>query len=103
MSACSKNQQVNLTNPERLISAFTGGLLFAYGFSHLRGLLTIGSLVVGCGLIQRALTGHCSVYQALEDAKSNAAESALETASQDSFPASDPPPGPGSVISRSVG
>lgn len=51
----------NVSNPERLLSAVTGGALIAYGLKR-RGKLGILLSLVGGGLAFRGTTGHCEVY-----------------------------------------
>jgi uncharacterized membrane protein len=51
----------NVSNPERLISAVTGGALMAYGLKR-RGTLGILLSLLGGGLAFRGTTGHCEVY-----------------------------------------
>jgi uncharacterized membrane protein len=57
-------RHLNVGDTERLASALGGGALAAYGLS--RG--TLGGLalaVLGGSLVQRGVTGHCSLYGAL--------------------------------------
>ncbi|HLJ10858.1 MAG TPA: DUF2892 domain-containing protein [Planctomycetaceae bacterium] len=56
---------VNVSQTERTISAAAGGAALVFGLSRgsLSGLITA---LVGGGLIYRGLTGHCSVYEALD-------------------------------------
>jgi len=56
---------INVGDTERTISALAGGLVLLHGLSKL-SLSTIVAAVAGGALIYRGLTGHCSVYQALE-------------------------------------
>jgi uncharacterized membrane protein len=50
---------------ERIISAVAGGFVLLYGLSRL-SLSTIIAAAAGGGLLYRGLSGHCSVYQALQ-------------------------------------
>ncbi len=49
--------------------------------------------VAGTLLLHRAITGHCALYRALDrsDAHRSRAPDLIDTTSDDSFPASDPP------------
>src|SRR4051794_5805679 len=56
--------QINVGSQERLISAGAGALLALYGLKR-GGLGGILMATGGAMLIQRAVTGHCRVYEAL--------------------------------------
>lgn len=100
---------VNVGQTERLASAAIGGalLMSVVNFRPVRGIL---AAAIGGGLLYRAITGHCHLYHALgiDRAKetgnggSSASRrmvsgmersnrSSVDIASDDSFPASDPP------------
>ena len=83
----------NITHFERIASVVAGTALIlrALGRPTLgRAMLAIG----GAALLQRGSTGHCATYQSLgiSTALPERAEfDAVSGASEDSFPASDPP------------
>jgi uncharacterized membrane protein len=57
-------QQINVGKDERLISAGVGALLALYGLKRMR----LGSILIGAGgvlLLQRAITGHCDLFEML--------------------------------------
>ena len=59
-----RSQRINVSTPERWVSAFGGGALLAYGARHHswnRALL----MAAGGGLLHRAVTGQCQLYKAL--------------------------------------
>ena len=58
-------QNVNVGDMERTISTVAGGFALLYGLSKL-SLPGIVALVAGGALLSRGLTGHCSVYEALD-------------------------------------
>ena len=64
-SDCGGAGVINVGDTERIISAVAGGFVLLYGLSRL-SLSTIIAAAAGGGLLYRGLTGHCSVYQALE-------------------------------------
>ena len=90
---------VNVAEDERTLSALGGGALALYGLG--RG--SPGGLAVallGGWLVHRGLSGSCAVYEALgiDTARPNRPRKPRPTkkdvvmkASEDSFPASDPP------------
>ena len=90
---------MNIGTAERIGSTIAGVALIARAVAR----PTIGRLalgVAGAALLQRGLSGHCSLYQALGIATADGAGRAprnaagddpVECASEDSFPASDPP------------
>jgi uncharacterized membrane protein len=55
--------QVNVSDPERLLSVIGGGALVLYGLRRSLGHLAL--MLGGGALIYRGLSGHCDVYQAL--------------------------------------
>lgn len=90
--------EMNVGTAERIGSAVIGGFLIARALSRPspgRMLLAIG----GAALLQRGLTGYCAMYHSRGiDTAHNAAaprnavgDDPIDTASDDSFPASDPP------------
>lgn len=87
--------ETNVGDTERALSVAGGGALLGAGLKKggAGGLLL---LLAGGALVQRGLTGHCMVYDALgkNTAGPTAREQAnarVEEADIDSFPASDPP------------
>lgn len=56
---------INVGDTERTISTLAGGSVLLYGLTRLP-LSTIVAAVAGGALLYRGLTGHCSVYQALD-------------------------------------
>src|SRR5215204_2098058 len=91
--------EMNVGTAERIGSAVAGTVLVARAVAHptlARIILAVG----GAALLQRGLTGHCSMYRALDidtagnthPAPRNAVgDDPVDCASDDSFPASDPP------------
>jgi hypothetical protein len=80
----------NIGTAERVSSAVAGAALIGRAIVHPsfgRILLAIG----GAALLQRGLSGHCPVYQALGSGETPVEHDRIDTASDDSFPASDPP------------
>ena len=55
---------VNVSTPERWISAFGGGALLAYGATH-QSWNRVLLMAAGGGLLHRAVTGQCQLYRAL--------------------------------------
>lgn len=55
---------VNVGSGERLLSALGGAALTAYGLGR-RNLGGIALAILGAGLLERAVTGHCEMYHAL--------------------------------------
>lgn len=96
----------NVGTGERIASTLAGAALVARAFSH-PTLGRIAAAIGGAALLQRGVTGHCSLYQALgfdtaESSQQGAAGGAshrdrgsrrdhVQEASEESFPASDPP------------
>ena len=84
----------NVGTVERWASAITGGALALYGLR--RRSLGGGLLAsLGASLAYRGIGGHCPLYEAFGIDTTRAgdgdAERLLDEASQESFPASDPP------------
>ena len=84
---------INLATGERIGSAVVGAALVLPALARPspgRIALAIG----GAALLQRGLTGHCLLYRALGIStrrRADAEDDAVQCASEDSFPASDPP------------
>ncbi len=84
---------MNITTFERIASVVAGTALILGAVRRptlVRALLAMG----GAALLQRGSTGHCATYQSLgiSTALPEKAEfDAVSGASEDSFPASDPP------------
>jgi hypothetical protein len=86
----------NVGTAERIGSSIAGAALIARAFAR----PSLARFVVAIGgwmLLQRGMTGHCSLYQALgigdpsrEPDRAPGRDRVTE-ASEDSFPASDPP------------
>jgi hypothetical protein len=90
---------MNIGRAERIGSAIAGAVLVGRAVAR-PTLARIIMAVGGAALLQRGLTGSCAVYRALgidtaggrDHAPRNAAGlDPVECASDDSFPASDPP------------
>ncbi len=85
--------QINLGTFERIGSTLMGMALI----SRALGRPSLGRLALaisGAALLQRGLTGHCAAYQRLGISTALREEPEFDTvsrASDDSFPASDPP------------
>jgi len=58
-------ERINLSRPERIVSILGGAALAIYGISR-RDWPGLSLAVVGGGLAFRGITGHCSVYDALD-------------------------------------
>lgn len=99
---------VNVSTAERVVSGLVGAGLIAPVLTRPSG----GRILLaaaGAAVLQRALTGHCNLYQALGVTTAGDTEPAqppldpVTEASEESFPASDPPswtPVKGSVAAR---
>ncbi|HZT86744.1 MAG TPA: DUF2892 domain-containing protein [Stellaceae bacterium] len=86
---------VNVSESERVLSGLVGAALVIGAVTRptlWRGLLGLA----GINLLQRSVTGHCGLYQRLGiDTASHPvtgnSHDRIDMASDDSFPASDPP------------
>jgi len=89
---------MNVGNGERIGSTIAGVALISRAVAK----PTIGRIamaVAGAALLQRGLTGHCSLYKALDidtmgvrqKPRNAVGDDPVIAASEDSFPASDPP------------
>jgi uncharacterized membrane protein len=69
ISLCSetgrKSQAVNVGDTERMVSAVAGGVAVLFGLSRL-SLSSLVAIAAGGALLARGLSGHCSLYEALE-------------------------------------
>jgi hypothetical protein len=102
----------NVADWERTASGLGGAALLAYGLARRPSLGSIFMAVAGAALLERGLSGHCSLYQAaglnsreqrpaarhrrdpverFDETGHPAHADEVERASDDSFPASDPP------------
>jgi hypothetical protein len=90
---------MNIGPAERIGSTMAGAALVFRALAR-PSLGRIALALAGVALLQRGLTGHCSLYQAIgiggaghpDQAVRNAAgKDRVDGASEDSFPASDPP------------
>ena len=90
--------RMNVGNAERIGSTIAGLALISRAVAR----PTLGRIVMavaGAALLQRGITGHCAMYQALgidtmgarQKPRNAAGEDPVLSASEDSFPASDPP------------
>ena len=105
-------EAINVGNGERIGSFVAGAVLIGRALSR-PSVGRIAAAVGGAALLQRAITGHCGVYEKLGIGGSSETpprrrsrrlwkDPVLE-ASEESFPASDPPswtPVAGSVAER---
>ena len=84
---------MNVGTNERIGSAIAGTVLILHALGR-PSLGRIAAAIGGAGLLARSLTGQCALYRALGigAAERKAGETdAVGRASEDSFPASDPP------------
>jgi uncharacterized membrane protein len=89
---------MNVGNTERIGSTIAGLALISRAIAR-PTLGRIALAVAGAALLQRGLTGHCAFYEALgidtmgarRKPRNAVGEDPVVSASEDSFPASDPP------------
>ena len=60
----ARSSNVNVSTPERWVSAVGGGALLAYGATH-HSWNRVLLMAAGGGLLHRAVTGECQLYKAL--------------------------------------
>ena len=95
-AAPSDNSRINLGDTERIASTIGGVALVIRAIER----PTIGRILFGIGgalLLQRGFSGHCAIYDRIgiraagpHDGEEDNPD-AVAVASEDSFPASDPP------------
>jgi hypothetical protein len=97
--AISRNiLRMNVGNPERTGSTIAGLVLISRAIAR-PTLGRIALAVVGAALLQRGFTGHCAIYESLgidtmgarQNPRNAVGDDPVLRASEDSFPASDPP------------
>jgi uncharacterized membrane protein len=91
----------NVSDWERAASGLGGAMLLAYGFARRPSMASIVMAIGGVMLLERGATGHCSLYRALglnsraamaqDQHRDGSDDDEIERASEESFPASDPP------------
>ncbi|RKD14457.1 hypothetical protein BCY91_08275 [Pelobium manganitolerans] len=61
----------NISKTERILSMASGSYIFLKGVSNIFSspLLATTELILGFGLLQRGVTGHCPVTERLENSK----------------------------------
>src|SRR5688572_14688379 len=64
ISQLSDGAELNVADPERVVSAVAGGALIAFGIKH-GGWLGASLSLLGGGLLHRGATGHCYIYDAV--------------------------------------
>ncbi|HTV87866.1 MAG TPA: DUF2892 domain-containing protein [Stellaceae bacterium] len=80
----------NVGSAERIGSVIAGAALIAQAIGR-PSLLRIIVAIGGWALLQRGLTGRCALYERLDAGRADAPRDPVREASEDSFPASDPP------------
>jgi uncharacterized membrane protein len=89
------SDEPNVQPTERVVSMTAGALLALAGLH--RSTSAAALTLLGCALALRGATGHCALYRILgvprSDRRTSRAhlDSCVDTALDDSFPASDPP------------
>ena len=87
---------INISTDERIASAIGGALLLLPALAQ-PSRLNLALAIAGAALLQRGGTGHCMLYQALGISSADGIRwhgtrrDPVTRASEDSFPASDPP------------
>ncbi|MGE3315969.1 MAG: DUF2892 domain-containing protein [Planctomycetaceae bacterium] len=91
--------EINIGQLERIASVAAGaGILL--GLARSGSLTKMVGALLGAALIHRGITGHCQVYEAIDNSSMNEFDDyeedqeesrQIDIASDDSFPASDPP------------
>jgi hypothetical protein len=87
---------INVGKAERIGSAIGGAALVLRGITHPTTGRIIGA-IAGMALLQRGLTGRCALYRRLgldsaeQPNRLERRRGRVQVASEDSFPASDPP------------
>ena len=91
----------NVSDWERAASGLGGAMLLAYGLARRPSMASIIMAIGGVMLLERGASGHCSLYRALglnsragmapDQHGDLSSDDEIERASEDSFPASDPP------------
>jgi uncharacterized membrane protein len=92
------NPAINVGAAERIGSTVAGTALIFHALAR-PSFVRIAVALGGMALLQRGLTGNCGVYRALgvdtahrdDGARQADGRDRVEAASEDSFPASDPP------------
>jgi uncharacterized membrane protein len=101
MASTAEADWRNLSDWERAASGLGGAMLLAYGLARRPSMASIFMAMGGAMLLERGVTGHCSIYRTLglnsraataqDDHRLSSDDGEIERASEASFPASDPP------------
>jgi uncharacterized membrane protein len=91
----------NVSDWERAASGLGGAMLLAYGLARRPSMASVVMAIGGAMLLERGATGHCSLYRMLglnsraamahNHGRDDSFRDEIERASEESFPASDPP------------